>query len=136
MHIFNGISYETTRVIDYGGQMLTDILKDYLKVDEHLAMQQFRMNYKNVQASEPCVQFYRNIAVEVKRAIDFYSYYKSMNSIDEVYYCGGLAYCNSLVDVIRETLGIKMTDFTKTLPVINIVANTLENHLAIGTLLQ
>lgn len=136
MNIFNGSSYETTRVIDFGGESLVNIVKDILKTDEHIALASLITNRDGIQSNDECQQFYRNVAVEIKRAIDFYTYYKSSNSIKEIYCCGGLSYSNELIDVLRKNLDVQFIPLTSIMPQTANDQQAQFNQLTVGTILQ
>lgn len=59
---------------------------------------------------------YQTIAVQTMRVLNFYSFNNSDNTIDTLYYCGGGARYQALIDTISDTLDIPVKSIGVLLP--------------------
>ena len=59
---------------------------------------------------------YQTIAVQTMRVLNFYSFNNSDNTIDSLYYCGGGARYQALIDTISDTLDIPVKSIGALLP--------------------
>lgn len=116
VHMFRGDSYETTRVIDFGGAAIDQLIADAKDVDLHVAVNYKRTNYEDVQQLASCLELYSRIAVEILRAINFYGYNNPGSSLQDVYFCGGLTSVVPLMEVIRETLALQLHEIQSLMP--------------------
>ena len=59
---------------------------------------------------------YESSAVQIMRAMNFYSYSNTNNTIDTLYYCGGAANYPTLLTTIEETMNLPMRPLTDLMP--------------------
>lgn len=104
IHLYKGSSYDTTRVIEMGGAYLDELIAENLDVDIHVAASYKQKNHQNVQDTEESRELYGKMVVEIFRAINFYNYNNPEGELKDIYFCGGMAKVEALVDMIRSTL--------------------------------
>lgn len=116
VHMFRGNAHETTRVIDFGGAAIDQLIADGKDVDLHVAVGYKNTNHENVQELDTCVELYQRIAVEILRAINFYDYNNPNSNLSDIYFCGGLVWVERLMATIREALELKLHDINTLMP--------------------
>ncbi len=102
VHIFCGRDLVATKVIEYGLQMLDQVVAEEKGVDIYIASTYKESNYENVLEAESCQNLYHAIAVEIMRAINFYRFNHPESRLSDAYLCGGGAKIKSLADIIAE----------------------------------
>lgn len=136
VHMFHGDAYETTRVIDFGGAAIDQLISEAKDVDLHVAVNYKISNYEGVQEMETCMELYRRISLEIMRAINFYGYNNPDSSLHDVYFCGGLTQVERLMDTIRQTLEMNLHEIHVMMPQ-QAVGDSLERYAtAVGVALQ
>lgn len=108
MHIFHGERHMVTRILEVGLSSLDEVIADRFNVDVHLAHTYLLSNYENCQTGEACMNAYGNIAVELMRALNFYSFSNVDSRLADVWLCGGGAAIEPLGAAIRETLDLNV----------------------------
>lgn len=106
--IFSQGIYEVTRTIDTGCRTITDAIADSVGCDPHIAEINLRENRDNVQSLEACQDLYGRIAIDVMRAINYYTFENRDNNLETMYYCGGGAGIGPLVEEIRSTVQLEL----------------------------
>lgn len=89
VHIFSGVGFEVTRIIDSGGMAMDWAIARELELERDQACAYKESNQDNVQNSESCREVYHTIALEIMKAINFYRFNKSKSNIRQIYFCGG-----------------------------------------------
>jgi type IV pilus assembly protein PilM len=105
MHIFKGSVWDTTRTLDYGGASMDALIADHLSVDQHVASGYKLTDCEGVNELEACRELYSRIAVEIMRAVNFYGFNNPDSSLQDIYFCGGLAEVKPLMDAVRASVG-------------------------------
>ncbi|MEG0757009.1 MAG: pilus assembly protein PilM [Raoultibacter sp.] len=100
LHFFTNAAYDVTRTIEIGMVDVDNALADAYGVDAHMANSYRTTNYQDSQTCEAARSVYASIAVEVGRALNFYSFNNPSTSIDTSYYCG----IGSTVDPLIKTV--------------------------------
>lgn len=102
VYIFRGRQLEATKTIEYGLNMLDQLISEQAGVDIHVAASYKESNYDHILDSEECQNFYYTIAVEVMRAINFYRFNNPDSTLTNAYMLGGGADLKPLVQSIQE----------------------------------
>lgn len=116
VHIFTGFRFEVTRVIDHGCAALDTAIADTLRVDEHIAESYKISNHDDVQSLESCRNVYHSIAIEIMRAVNFYSFNNQASHLEEAFYCGGGSRIKPLLEDISLTAGLKLRSIADLMP--------------------
>lgn len=116
VHIYMGAVYEATRVIDIGGAAIDAAIAEAMNVDEHTAREYKLSNYNNCLDMEACKAVYRDIAVEIMRAINFYDYNNPGSTLDVAYLCGGGTKNRQLLKQIKEYVKLELRFIENIMP--------------------
>lgn len=116
VHMYRGPAYETTRVIEYGGNSLDSLIADALSIDPHMAAAYKSSNYNNVQELDACMDLYGHIALEIMRAVNFYGFNTPEADLHDIYLSGGLARVPALSKAVEQTLELKCHGIEELLP--------------------
>lgn len=106
--IFASGVYEVTRTIDIGLEDVVKIAADILGVDIHMASKYLDQNQDNIQANEKCVDIYSQIATEVMRVMNYYTFENPNNTLETLYYCGGGSKIEPYIKEIKETISLEL----------------------------
>ena len=87
---------------------MVEAVADIMGVDGHVAQMYMEMNKDNVQKNERCVDIYSGVAVEVMRAMNYYSFENPDDVLETLYYCGGGSYINDYVEEIKNTINLNL----------------------------
>lgn len=136
LHIYRGSVYETTRIIEFGGISLDALIADHLDVDQHVAAGYKIANFENVQKLEAAMDLYGKIAIELMRAVNFYGFNNPDSDLQDLYFCGGLAEIQALMEVIHETLEITIHSITELMPDTEGLEHAAFGPAAVGVALQ
>ena len=93
--------------IEFGGQLFDETIALEQGVDTYVARSRKEADINNIQSSESLKQPYGSIAIEVMKAMTFYSYSDGMEKepIRDMYLCGGSAN----IEILRTAI-VKATD--------------------------
>lgn len=127
INIFQGRRLVATKIIEYGMEMLDNIIAEIKNVDIHIACSYKESNYENVLESEQCINLYNAIAIEVMRAINFYRFNNPESHLEDAYLCGGGAYIKPLAEAIAQN-----TELTLLSPALLMGNNKLTDAEATG----
>lgn len=106
--IFSKGIYQATRSIDTGCKAIIGAIADHMGCDPHIAEMNLRENRDNVQSLEVCEDLYGRIAIDVMRAINYYTFENRDNTLETMYYCGGGSAIRPLVEEIRATIQLEL----------------------------
>lgn len=106
--IFHNGCYEATRSIDAGLMDIAEAIADKLHCDTHIARTYLVSNHENVLESQECKDVYTKIAVEVMRAINYYTYENPNNTLSHLYYDGFGAWIKPFVQEIANTVSLDL----------------------------
>ncbi|MEF9925889.1 MAG: pilus assembly protein PilM [Raoultibacter sp.] len=116
LYFFMGGTYDVTRAIDIGGRAVDDALADVFGIDEHTAVIHKESNYEGAQNHEAVLAVCESLAVEIGRALNFYSFNNPDASIDAVYYSGGGVLLEPLLAMVRNHIDVPLVDIFEILP--------------------
>ena len=106
IHFYNKGIYNATRTFEPGGQALAEKISEINGTDIHISHLALEDNLNNIQSHPSLVQIYESRAVEIMRALNFYSYSNNNNNIDTLYYCGGVSNIRKYIKVLSETINL------------------------------
>ena len=137
LHIFSGSRFEATRIIDIGLSSVDDAIADTMGVDEHVARTYKHANHQDVQTLEPSLNIYNAIALDVRKAVNFYGFNNRESDLRDIWCCGGGIYIPALQETIGQAVDLTLHDVKELLPP---AANGIENlsvcAAAIGAAIQ
>ena len=111
--IFSKGVYEVTRSIDIGCHTIAQIVADVFGCDPHKAELYMEENKDNVLENEQCRDLYSRIAIDVMRAINYYTFENRDNTLEKMYYYGGGARIRPLIEEIAETIQLELVPFSE-----------------------
>lgn len=106
--IFHNSVYEVTRSIDHGVNDIVNAAADVLGCDPHIARSYLSDNKNNVQQSDRLQGVYNTIAIEVMRALNYYTYENRDNTLEKLYYCGSGSSLQPFLTEIEGNISLKM----------------------------
>lgn len=110
--IFKDGIYETSKTIEKGVKDMADIASEILYCDTHIALEYLKTNKDNVLAHENMINLYENIAVEIMRAINYYTYENRENTLDNLYLYGGGYHIEQFVNTIKANVSLDVQPFS------------------------
>ena len=108
INIFSDGVFDTNRTIELGCAALARRVADLLGCDEHIAALHLIQNTNNVMDSESIRDICGDIAVDVMRAMNYYTYEKRDNTLENIYVCGGGAWIPQLIEELSENVPLQI----------------------------
>lgn len=108
LRIFTGGKYETGREMEIGIKDITYAISNAFNVDEHIAEIYKTSNQNNILYSEECMAIYSQMALEVNRVINFFTYNYPNNVLDTIYVCGGGSKIEPLMERLDDIIDLKV----------------------------
>ncbi len=108
INIFSQGIFDTTRSIEIGCQALARKVSDQIGCDEHIASLYLIQNTDGVMDTEGLRDVCSDIAVEVMRAVNYYTYEKRDNTLETIYVCGGGSMIPQLLDELRDSVPLQI----------------------------
>ena len=103
-------------MLEYGGATLDAAISDTFHVDEHIARTYKLANHEQSLDAEACRGVYATIAVEIMRAVNFYSYNHPGSTLQSAWLCGGGTRNAPLVEQLRQTVSLELSPISGLLP--------------------
>lgn len=100
--------YSTTRYMEAGLNELTSEIAAKYSTNMHTAELYKQSNYEDILTGEEAAGVYDGIAVELMRVINFYHFTNAQTHLTGVYYCGGGAAIEPLINAITAPTGVNM----------------------------
>ncbi|MGN0403843.1 MAG: pilus assembly protein PilM [Bariatricus sp.] len=116
MYMFRKDHHMVSRVLEIGLSLLDDVLADEYNVDVHLAHTYLLTNHENCQRKEVCMNAFERIAIELMRALNFYSFNNPDSQLKDIWICGGGAAIEPLKEAISRQLDIEIHPAEELLP--------------------
>jgi|GEM_PF-170213 len=129
IHFFKDAIYDVTRSFEPGAKIFAETISELKGTDIHISHLTEEENLDNIQSHPSLVQIYESRAVEIMRALNFYSYSNTGNTIDTLYYCGGGSNIKKLVKILNETLNLPVKPFGNLVAVMD---DDLREHFITG----
>ncbi|MGN1389139.1 MAG: pilus assembly protein PilM [Bulleidia sp.] len=106
--MFSDGIYDTKRSYELGCETMAQRLAEQRNCDIHIALLQMQQNTDGILDSEAVADVSGEIAVNVMRAVNYYTYEKRDNSLETLYVAGGGAWIEPLVKQVSDTVGLKV----------------------------
>ncbi len=116
LHIFTGTRFEATRVIDIGLSDLDNAISDAMGVDQHIAQTYKISNHQNVQTIESALGVYNAIALDTRKAVNFYSFNNRDSGLRDLWCCGGGVHIPALLEAVSQSVELTIHDAAELLP--------------------
>ncbi len=117
IHLYSGPLFQATRVIEYGGAMVESAIARDLNIDLSAARAYKENSQEATRYLKETSTAYTSIALEIRKAVNFYSSNeKELRKIETIYCCGGGGWMTPLLDTIREGAGLEIRPITELLP--------------------
>lgn len=111
--------FETGRVIEFGISSMVQIASELLFCDSHIALEYLKINKDDILSHQKMKDVYDFIAIEIKRAINYYTYENRDNTLDTLYYFGGGYHYPMLIDAIKEAVELDVKPMSDDEDVLN-----------------
>ncbi len=123
LRIFTEGKYETEKSIENGLKEIQELLLEQV----HMEFMEFLKipNHQQILSEEKYMTIYETIALEVMRVVNFFTYNHPNNTLEHLYCCGGGAFLEPLLDVLQDTVGLKIKKVSELFP------NQKEDQLAL-----
>lgn len=108
INIFSNGIFDTTRSIELGCQALAKQVAELKGCDEHIAALYLVQNTDGVMDTESVRDVCGQIAVDVMRAVNYYTYEKRDNTLETIYLCGGGAMIPQLIEELRDSVPLNI----------------------------
>ena len=106
VNIFSNGNFVMGKDIEMAGSLIDETIASFEKIDPYVARAHKENNLNNVLTEEYSVNAYQTLAIEVMRALNFYSYSSQQpDALKDLYLCGG----SSVIEPLRVAL-LKSTD--------------------------
>lgn len=106
--IFHNGIYEVTRSIDRGVNDIVTAAAEVMNCDVHIARARLKDDTDKVLESEELGNVYNTIAIEVMRALNYYTYENRDNTLDRLYYCGTGSSIRPFLDEISDNITLEL----------------------------
>ena len=108
--IFSGRNFAMGKDIEMGGLLLDQAIAQARSVDVHVARNHKEADFEGVLSLDACVEVYQTLAIEIMKAVNFYSYSDTDRSerLEDIYICGGSAAIEPLRDAICRATGMTL----------------------------
>ena len=116
LYIFTGPRFEATRVIDIGLSNVDDAIADATGVDEHVARTYKHTNYQDAQTLESAMNVYNAIALDLRKAVNFYGFNNRESDLRDIWCCGGGVHIPALREAIGQSVELTLHDIEELLP--------------------
>ena len=137
LHFFSHRSFEITRTMNTGVRSIISIISEEKNVHPRIAQLMLENNQDGIIDENSGIQeILENIATEVMRVMNFYSYNNPGNSIDRIYYFGNAIHPARLGTYIHEATGLPMIAATELLPGFGDVQKPVNCVQAYGAVLE
>ena len=127
---FTGGEYSVTRNMDQGVASLTQTIADIYECDFHIAEVYMYSNHENVMDREEVMDACGRLSVEIMRVLNFFNFNHPENNLDAMYYCGGGAQIQHLIDAVGENLDLPLVPITELMQ--SSAAGLSEEEMMIG----
>ncbi len=116
LHFFRHGIYEVTRSLEPGARHIAELAAEARGTDTHIGQLAAESDQDGILEQEGLQAFYESSAVQIMRAMNFYSYSNTGNTIDTLYYCGGAAQYRPLLAAVQETMTLPMKPLGQLMP--------------------
>lgn len=106
IYIYSGARFEASRVIDIGLEAVDRAIADSTGVDEHLARSYKESDYQGAQNLESAQQVYQAIALDARKAVNFYGFSNRESNLQDLWFCGGGVHIPALRTVIGQAVDL------------------------------
>jgi type IV pilus assembly protein PilM len=108
VQIFSNGRFMMGKEIEMGGMLLDELIAADAHIDSHLAHTYKERNLDGVLELERCHELYNTLAIEVMKAVNFYSYDNRDSNLRDIYYCGSMSHITSLLQAIAHSTGMSL----------------------------
>lgn len=116
LFLFSGDKFEGMRMIDYGCNALNAVIAEHFGVEgDFITSNYLETNFEGADELPACKQIYSAMALEVRKAVNFYRF-NGGGSLDHLHCCGGGFKNAALMETLRDNLPLKLTDLGELFP--------------------
>lgn len=123
VHFFSHGVYEITRTMEPGCKEIERIQNRDPGMIRQLGLDPDETSWDESdkkKLKDELEERYRNMSVQIMRVLNFYSFNNTNNTIDTLYYCGGGARFDDLIDAVRENLDLPVKSLGELAPEIDL----------------
>ena len=108
INIFSDGVFDTARTIETSCRDIVAKIADIKNCHEKIAAQHMMNNADNILEDPQIREVCSSIAVDVMRAVNYYSYEKRENNLETIYVCGGGAAIKPLIEELIDNVPLKV----------------------------
>lgn len=113
LFLFYDDKFEGVRMVDYGCNALGAVIAEHFGIEgEYVASTYLETNFEGADELPGCKQIYNSIALEVRKAVNFYRFNGGGN-LDHLHCCGGGVKNAALMETLQSSLPLKITDMSE-----------------------
>ena len=116
LDIYTGSRFEATRLTELGLDAVDRAIEEETGADSHIARAYKQTDHMGLQNSELALGIYNQIATEVRKAVNFYSFNNRESNLTDMWCCGGGVFIPALMNAISEATGLKLHSGEELLP--------------------
>lgn len=117
LFIYNGSRFEITRVIESGCFLVDEAISRNLSIEAKEARLYKEHSLAATQLLEEAITVYNSIALEIKKAVNFYNYSSHGSPLDAIYCAGGGSHLEPLMQTIQGMVDIRLHSLGELMPV-------------------
>lgn len=136
VYIFKGDVLQVFRKIYMGGAAMDKAISEHEMVDEYVSRVYKHKNYNNVLYTDYSREFYRSLAVEIMKVINFYRYNNRDSELNEMYFAGGGSNIGDLCMDVAEACDLKSKSIVNLMPNNLAMDTDMSGVFAIGAMMQ
>ena len=138
VNIFSNNNFVMGKDIEMGGFMLDQAIAAEQGIDAYVARTRKETDMEGVLATDSSIDFYQTLAIEIMKAVNFYSYSDSDNSstLADIYYCGGSSVIEPLRNAILKATGLTLHHISRLVPGKVVGDQALSCAIAAGAAVQ
>lgn len=126
LYIYTGARFETSRIVEVGQRHLERTVADGMGVDEHLARVYLQTGRPETLETPDTAEIYNAIALDVRKAVNFYGFSNRNSNLRDIWCCGGGARIRPLVETVGRAVEMRIHDIRQCLPLAKAPAEDLD----------
>lgn len=110
LFLFQDDKFEGARMIEYGCNALGSAIAEHFGIEgDYVASTYLETNFEGADELPACRQIYGAMALEVRKAVNFYRF-NGGASLEHLHCCGGGVKNAALMETLQNNLPLKLTD--------------------------
>ncbi len=129
IHFFTKGLYEVTRSMDYGVGSASERISEETGQDIHISRVSMETNSGDIQSTEYLDDVFSDLSSRIMRVMNFYNFNNRDNTLEDLYYFGGGALIEPLLNNIRELVPLQLRSLSE---LVGVKHKLTEEEILIG----